>query len=54
MKVLKSQITDIEHLSKTRASYDHEVSFAGRGLKLNTREDGYYLNYYRRFSFLGR
>lgn len=39
MKVLKSQITDIEHLSKTRASYDNEVSFAGRGLKLNTRED---------------
>lgn len=39
MKVLKSQITDIEHLSKTRASYDNEVSFAGRGLKLNTRDD---------------
>lgn len=36
---MKSQITDIEHLSKTKNIYDCELSFAGRGLKLNTKED---------------
>ena len=39
MAALKSQVTDIEHLSKTRATYSNELSFAGKGLKLNTRED---------------
>ena len=36
---LKSQITDIEFLSKTRTTYTDELSFAGRGLKLNKKED---------------
>ena len=40
MPVLKSHTTDIEHLSKTRTIYENEVSFAGRGLKLNKKEDG--------------
>lgn len=35
----KSAVTDIEYLSKTRATYSNELSFAGRGLKLNKRED---------------
>lgn len=39
MKSLKSIITDIEHLSKTLTQFDNEVSFAGRGLKLNKKED---------------
>jgi hypothetical protein len=37
---MKSQITDIEHLSKTKTTFDGELSFAGLGLKLNTKEDG--------------
>lgn len=37
---MKSQITDIEHLSKTRQVYPNELSFAGKGLKLMTAEDG--------------
>ena len=36
----KSNITDIEFLSKTRSIYQNELSFAGKGLKLNKREDG--------------
>jgi Ran GTPase-activating protein 1 len=36
---VKSQVTDIEFLSKTRATYANELSFAGKGLKLNTRAD---------------
>lgn len=40
MKLLKSQITDIEHLSKTKTIYEKELSYAGRGLKLNKKEDG--------------
>lgn len=40
MPSIKSAITDIEHLSKTRNFYENELSFAGRGLKLNTKEDG--------------
>jgi hypothetical protein len=36
----KSQVTDIEYLSKTRQVYENELSFAGKGLKLNKREDG--------------
>lgn len=38
---MKSAVTDIEHLSKTRAEFsaDIELSFAGRGLKLNKRQD---------------
>lgn len=36
---MKSGVTDIEFLSKTRQSYSNELSFAGKGLKLNTRED---------------
>jgi Ran GTPase-activating protein 1 len=36
---MKSMVTDIEYLSKTRQTYSNELSFAGRGLKLNTRED---------------
>lgn len=42
MPSVKSLVTDIEHLSKTRNSYSNELSFAGRGLKLNTKEDGIY------------
>ena len=40
MPVLKSVITDIETLSKTRATFDGELSFQGQGLKLNTAQDG--------------
>lgn len=36
---MKSLVTDIEFLSKTRQTYANELSFAGRGLKLNKRED---------------
>jgi Ran GTPase-activating protein 1 len=36
---LKSAITDIEFLSKTRAKYDNELNYSGKGLKLNKRED---------------
>lgn len=36
---MKSLVTDIEYLSKTRQTYSDELSFAGRGLKLNTRQD---------------
>ena len=36
---MKSLVTDIEFLSKTRQTYPDELSFTGRGLKLNTRED---------------
>lgn len=36
---MKSSVTDIEFLSKTRQTYSDELSFAGRGLKLNTRQD---------------
>lgn len=36
---MKSLITDIEFLSKTRQTYIDELSFAGRGLKLNTKDD---------------
>jgi Ran GTPase-activating protein 1 len=36
---MKSSLTDIEFLSKTRQEYADELSFAGRGLKLNKRED---------------
>ena len=39
----KSNTTDIEFLSKTRSIYQNELSFAGKGLKLNKREDGKYL-----------
>lgn len=39
MPSVKSLITDIEHLSKTRNTYSNELSFAGRGLKFNTRQD---------------
>ena len=46
MPSVKSLITDIEHLSKTRNTYSNELSFAGRGLKLNTRKDGKYLYLY--------
>jgi Ran GTPase-activating protein 1 len=35
----KSLVTDIEYLSKTRNIYLNELSFAGLGLKLNTRDD---------------
>jgi hypothetical protein len=34
------QVTGIEFLSKTRNTYDSELSFANKGLKLNTEEDG--------------
>lgn len=40
MPSVKSMITDIEYLSKTRNTYENELSFAGRGLKLNTKQDG--------------
>lgn len=36
---MKSAITDIEHLSKTRQEYENTLSFAGRGIKLNTADD---------------
>lgn len=36
---MTSQVTGIEFLSKTRNVYANELSFAGRGLKLNKRED---------------
>lgn len=36
---MKSQVTDIEHLSKTRQTFPNELSFAGLGLKLMTAED---------------
>jgi Ran GTPase-activating protein 1 len=36
---MKSAITDIEYLSKTRQTYANTLSFAGKGLKLNTREE---------------
>ncbi|CAF1066169.1 unnamed protein product [Brachionus calyciflorus] len=36
---MKSNVTDIEFLSKTLRTYSDELSFAGRGLKLNTRDD---------------
>lgn len=36
---VKSQVTDIEYLSKTRGTFKNVLSFAGRGLKLNTREE---------------
>lgn len=36
---LKSAITDIEFLSKTRTQYEHELNYSGKGLKLNKRED---------------
>ena len=39
----KSLVTDIEYLSKTRQVYQNELSFAGKGLKLNKREDGTHL-----------
>jgi Ran GTPase-activating protein (RanGAP) involved in mRNA processing and transport len=35
----KSLKTDIEYLSKTLKVYSNELSFAGKGLKLNTKED---------------
>ena len=35
-----SLITGIEYLSKTRSTYEDELSFANMGLKLNTAEDG--------------
>jgi hypothetical protein len=35
-----SLVTGIEYLSKTRATYSDELSFANEGLKLNTVEDG--------------
>ena len=35
----KSNVTDIEFLSKTRAVYTDELSYAGRGLKFNTAAD---------------
>ncbi|RNA35325.1 ran GTPase-activating 1 [Brachionus plicatilis] len=38
---MKSSITDIEHLSKSRQNYADELSFAGQGLKLNTRQDAH-------------
>ncbi len=44
MPSVKSLITDIEHLSKTRNTYSNELSFAGRGLKLNSRQDGKFKN----------
>jgi hypothetical protein len=37
---MASQVTGIEFLSKTRQTYSNELSFAGRGLKLNTEDDG--------------
>lgn len=43
MPVLKSVITDIETLSKTRAIFNGELSFQGQGLKLNTAQDGQWL-----------
>ena len=36
---MTSQVTGIEFLSKTRNVYENELSFAGRGLKLNKRDD---------------
>lgn len=36
---MKSTVTDIDYLSKTRQEYEHTLSFAGRGLKLNKAED---------------
>jgi len=44
MPSVKSLITDIEFLSKSRNNYDNELSFAGRGLKLETRQDGIFFN----------
>lgn len=43
MPSVKSLITDIEFLSKSRNNYNNELSFAGRGLKLETREDGIFI-----------
>jgi hypothetical protein len=38
---LISQVTGIEFLSKTQTTYSNELnSFANKGLKLNTKEDG--------------
>ena len=49
----KSLVTDIEYLSKTRQVYQNELSFAGKGLKLNKKEDGKWalLNSYLLFLF---
>ena len=35
-----SVTTGIEYLSKTRSTYEDELSFANMGLTLNTAEDG--------------